>query len=70
MTRVTERPHGSSAHISIRLDSDRGQRLVREARTSAKTQSSILRNALDAHWALQDELAAPIGEVGDGRRVA
>ena len=65
MTRVTERPDGSSARISIRLGSDRGRRLVREARTSAKSQSSILRNALDEHWALQDELAAPIGEVGD-----
>ena len=65
MTHETERPHGSSARISIRLDPDRGRRLVREARTSAKTQSSILRNALDEHWALQDELAAPIGEVGD-----
>ncbi len=67
MTQETERPDGSSARISIRLDSDRGRRLVREARTSSKTQSSILRNALDEHWALQDELAAPIGEVGDGK---
>ena len=65
MTQKRERPDGSSARISIRLDSDRGRRLVREARTSAKSQSSILRNALDEHWALQDEIAAPIGEVGD-----
>jgi predicted transcriptional regulator len=67
MTQETERPDGSYVRISIRLDSDRGRRLVREARTSAKTQSSIPRNALDEHWALQDELAAPIGEVGDGK---
>ena len=67
MTPKTERPDGSSARISIRLDSDRGRRLVREARTSAKSQSSILRNALDEHWALQDELGAPIGEIGDGK---
>ncbi len=65
MTQERERPDGSSVRISIRLDSDRGRRLVREAQTSAKSQSSILRNALDEHWALQDELAAPIGEVGD-----
>ncbi len=65
MTQETERPDGSSVRISLRLDPDRGRRLVREAQTSAKSQSSILRNALDEHWALQDEVAAPIGEVGD-----
>ena len=67
MSQETERPDRSSARISLRLDSDRCRRLVREARTSAKSQSSILRNALDEHWALQDELAAPIGEAGDGK---
>ncbi len=56
---------GPCAHTSVRLDPDRGRRLVREARTSGKSQSSILRIALDEHWALQDEVAAPIGEVGD-----
>jgi len=67
MTRVTEQPYGSSARISIRLDSDRGRRLVREARTTARSQSSILRNALDEHWALQDELAAPTGRTASSR---
>ena len=67
MTEETERPHGSYARISIRLDPDRSQRLVREARTSAKSQSSILRNALDEHWALQDELAAPTGRTASSR---
>ena len=53
------------ARTSIRLDSDRWRRLVQEARASGKSQSSVVRNALDEHWALQEELAAPIGEVGD-----
>ncbi len=65
MVGAEERPDASSVRISIRLDSDRWQRLVHEGRASGKTQSSILRNALDEHWALQDELAAPIGEVGN-----
>jgi len=49
----------------FRLDDGRADQLEREAAATGQDIAGLVRRILDEHWALQEELAAPIGTVGE-----
>ncbi len=58
----------SDRWLRCRLDEYQADRLRREAAGTDQTIASLTRSIFEEHWALQDELASPIGRIGDEKR--
>ena len=55
----------SDRWLRCRLDDEQADRLRREAAGTDQTIASLARSIFEEHWALHEELAAPIGTIGD-----